>query len=99
MNKKLITYTAVTVIALIIVAWTLIRTTELGHLEGTLGLVLQIFLLILAFPLKLYVVLFMSTNDSWSLPVLGCMLLLSGIVWGIIVERASHFFVQDAPRG
>lgn len=99
MNRKIIAYTAAIVIGLIILTWTLIRTTALGHLEGTSSLILQVFLLVLAFPLRLYVVLFMSTNDSWSLPILACMLLLTGIFWGVIVERAAHLLKKEAARG
>jgi hypothetical protein len=49
---------------------------------------------VLAFPMKLYVILFMGENRSWSLPTLAILLTLSGLFWGFLVERVVSTLSQ-----
>ena len=87
MNKKLIAWVGVSVMVAIIALWSVLRLPSIGNSHNALSALVQIPLLVLAFPMRLYVIYFLGENGSWSLPTLAILLTLSGMFWGFIVER------------
>ena len=90
-NKKLIFGVAVGTVAAFLVLWLgILRNTPIGH-HSVIGPAITWLAVILGWPLKLYVILFPGEDGSWPLPVLILFLVLTGLMWGIIVERAVYW--------
>lgn len=89
MNKKLIVWVTVGVMAAIVGLWSLLRVPSIGNSHSVLAALVSIPLLVLAFPIRLYVILFLGENGSWPFPLLAILLTLSGLFWGVIVERIA----------
>ncbi len=87
MNRKIIAWVSLVVVALILLLWAVIRLSPVGHSPGVVSDVLGMLMTVLALPMRWYVVLVLGENGSWSLPVLVLLLALSGLMWGIITER------------
>lgn len=87
MNKKLITLVSVAVIAAILVLWAILRLSPIGHSHNLVSDTIAVVSSLLGLPMRLYVIFFSSEDSSWSLPMLLLLLALSGLMWGIIVER------------
>jgi len=86
MNKKLVALFSVGVMLAIVVLWSIFRIPSIGNGNTVFSLVIKAILLILAFPMKLYVD-FVQGHGSWPLPLLMLFLALSGLFWGIVLER------------
>jgi hypothetical protein len=87
MNKKLIAWVSVAVVAGILLLWTVLRHSPFGQSHNFGNDTIGIMLALLALPMRLYVIFVSGENGSWSLPVLILFLGLSGLMWGLIVER------------
>jgi hypothetical protein len=87
MNKKLIALVSVAVVAGILLLWTVLRHSPFGQSHNFGNDTIGIMLALLALPMRLYVIFVSGENGSWSLPVLILFLGLSGLMWGLIVER------------
>ena len=87
MNKKLIGLVSAAVIAAILSLWTILRLSPIGQSHNLVSDAIAILTSLLALPMRLYVVFILGEKGSWSLPVLILLLGLSGVMWGIIVER------------
>lgn len=96
-NKRLFLGTSTGVAAAIVVLQLLLRHSALGG-NGVIGPVIPMLLTILALPMRLYVLLALGEDGSWSLPVAICLLLLSGLLWGIITERVVFLLSKKATR-
>ena len=96
-NKKLIIGTSAVVVLAIIALQLLLRHSALGG-NSVIGPVIAILLTILALPMRLYVLLVLGGNGSWSLPVAIVFLILSGLLWGIITERVSFLLSRKSTR-
>jgi putative flippase GtrA len=92
MNKKLIAWVSVAVVAGILLLWTVLRHSPFGDSHNFGNDSIAIMLSLLGLPMRLYVIFVLGENSHWSLPVLFLMLALSGLMWGFIVERAVWFF-------
>ena len=94
MNKKIIALVSVSVIAAIFVLMDIGRQIErLMPPEQSHNLVsatLEVVASVLALPVRLYAYFIYGDHGSWSLPVLSLLLGLSGLMWGVIVERIVH---------
>ena len=86
MNKKLVALFSLGVMLAIVVLWSIFRIPSIGNGNTVFSLVIKAILLILAFPMKLYVD-FVQGHGSWPLPLLMLFLALSGLFWGIVLER------------
>jgi hypothetical protein len=86
-NKKLVGLFAVAVMLAIIALWSLVRIPSIGNANNLFAVTIKAILLILAFPMKLYVEAGQGHHGSWPLPLLAGLLALSGMIWGIIMER------------
>jgi hypothetical protein len=91
-NKKLIAWVSITVIAAILLLWVVLRHSPFGQSHNLANDTIGVMLALLALPMRLYVVFVSGENSSWSLPVLILFLLLSGLMWGVIVERVVWAF-------
>jgi hypothetical protein len=90
-NKKLLFGVAVGAVAALLVLWLgVLRNTPLGQ-HNVIGPAIVLIVLILGWPMKVYAILFLGENGSWPLPVLVLFLILTGLMWGIIVERAVYW--------
>ena len=87
MNKKLFIWVFVAVVACILLLWTVLRHSPFGQSHNFANDAMGVLLTLLALPMRLYVVFFSGENGHWSLPVLILLLALSGLMWGLIVER------------
>lgn len=87
MNKKLVGLFSLGVVLAIIALWSICRIPSIGNGNSLLSFAIKSALVILGFPAKLYVEL-VQGHGSWSLPVLALFLALSGIFWGVVLERA-----------
>ena len=47
---------------------------------------------LLALPVRLYAFFIYGDHGSWSLPVLILLLAMSGLMWGVVVERIVWIF-------
>jgi hypothetical protein len=93
MNKKLIAWVSVAVVAGILLLWTVLRHSPFGQSHNLGNDTIGIMLALLALPMRLYVIFVAGENGSWSsLPLLVLFLGLSGLMWGIIVERVIFVF-------
>jgi hypothetical protein len=95
MNKKLITLVSAAVIAAILSLWAILRLSSIGQSHSLMSDAIAVTSSLLALPLRLYV-LFVLGEDGhwtgWSLALLPLLLGLSGLMWGIIVERVTWMF-------
>ena len=92
MNKKLIAIVSVSVVAVILVLWTILRLAPICKTHNFTSDTIAIVLSLLALPMRLYVIYVTGENGHWSLPVLVLFLGLSGLMWGIIIERVAWAF-------
>ena len=86
MNKKLVGLFSLGVLLAIIALWSICRIPSIGNGNSLLSLAIKSALVILAFPAKVYVEL-VQRHGSWSLPLLALFLAVSGILWGVVLER------------
>ena len=87
MNKKLLAWVSVAVIAGIVLLWTVLRHSPFGQSHNVANDTIGVMLALLALPMRLYVIFVSGESGSWSLPALVLFLVLSGLMWGLIVER------------
>jgi hypothetical protein len=97
-NKKLIGLFAVGVMLAIIALWSLVRIPSIGNANNLFAVTTKAILLILAFPMKLYVESGQGHHGSWPLPLLARLLALSGMIWGIILERLLWMISRGKSR-
>jgi hypothetical protein len=98
MNKKLIGLVSAAVIAAILLLWTILRLSPIGQSHNLVSDAIAILTSLLALPMRLYVVFIQGEKGSWSLPVLILLLGLSGVMWGIIVERVVWVMSKKAAK-
>jgi len=92
MNKKLIASVSVAVMAGILLLWTVLRHSPFGTTHNFGNDAIAIILSVLALPMRLYVIFVSGENGHWSLPILILLLALSGLLWGLAVERVVWLF-------
>ena len=92
MNKRLVCWGAAATIVVWLLLWAVLRLTWVGQSHNAFGLAIATILTLLGFPIRLYVVLFLGENGSWPLPLLALLLLISGVVWGLVLERGVALF-------
>ena len=93
MNKKIITLVSVAVIAaiflLMAIQWAFDRLMPFGQSHND---TIEVVATLLVLPVRLYAFFVYGDHGSWSLPVLILLLALSGLMWGVIVERIVWMF-------
>jgi hypothetical protein len=87
MNKKLIGLVSAGVIGAVLLLWAILRLTPIGQSHNLVSDTIAVVSSLLALPMRLYVVFVIGEKGSWSLPVLILFLGLSGLMWGVVVER------------
>jgi hypothetical protein len=87
MNKKLLLSVSLVVMAAIILLWGALRLSPLGQSHSLSSEIIIGTLKVLALPMRLYVIFVLGENGHWSPPLLILFLTLSGLMWGLIVER------------
>jgi hypothetical protein len=88
MNKKIITLVGVAVIAAFLALWAVLRLTPIGQSHNIVSDTIGIAMFLLGLPIRLYVIFVSGENGHWSsLTLLVLLLALSGLMWGVIVER------------
>ena len=87
MNKKLLLSVSLVAMATIILLWSVLRLSPLGQSHTFTSDIISCALSVLALPMRLYVIFVLGENGHWSLPLLFLFLALSGLMWGLIVER------------
>ena len=92
MNKKIIAWVSVAVVSGILLLWTLLRHSPFGQSHNLANDTIGVMLALLALPMRLYVIFGSGENGHWTLPLLLLFLGLSGLMWGIIVERIIFVF-------
>ena len=90
MNKRIITLVSVAVIAAIFLLWGIGRLMPNGH--NLVSDTIEVMATLLALPVRLYAFFIYGDHGSWSWPVLILLLALSGLMWGVIVERIVWIF-------
>ena len=90
MNKKIITLVSVAVIAALLLLWAIGRLMPNGN--NLVSVTIEVVATLLALPVRLYAFFIYGDHGSWSLPVLILLLALSGLMWGVIVERIVWIF-------
>jgi hypothetical protein len=96
MNKRLLVWSSSGVVAAILVFFSVINLTPLGQSHAVLDTI-GITLLLLALPMRLYVIFVLGEDGHWSLPVFFLFLALSGLMWGVIVERIHRVIARRKP--
>jgi hypothetical protein len=86
-NKKLLLGVSLLVMATILLLWGLLRLSPLGQSNTLTCDIISCTLSVLALPMRLYVIFVLGEKGHWSLPLLFFFLALSGLMWGLIVER------------
>ena len=94
MNKKLFAWVSVGVVIAILFIWAILRLSALGQSKSLPALIVGGALCLLALPMNLYVIFVLGEDSNWPLPILLCFLMLSGLMWGIIVERIATLLVK-----
>jgi hypothetical protein len=107
MNKKIITFVSLAVIAtiflLMAIQWGIDRVKAvewIGYLmpidqsHRLVSVTIELVVSLLALPARVYAFFIYGDHGSWSLPVLISLLALSGLMWGVIVERTVWIFSQ-----
>jgi len=97
MNKKLLALFSLGVMLAIIALWSIFRIPSVGNGNSAFSLAIKAILLILAFPMKLYVD-FVQGQGSWPRPLLILFLAISGLIWGIVLERLVALFSASKSR-
>src|SRR5262245_56881533 len=96
MNKKIITLVSGSVIAavflLMAVEWAIGRLMPIGQSHNLVFKTIEVVATLLALPVRLYAFFIYGDRGSWSLPVLILLLAMSGLMWGVIVERVVWIF-------
>lgn len=90
MNKKIITLVSVALIAALFLLWAIGRLMPNGN--NLVSDTIEVVATLLALPVRLYAFFIYGDRGSWSLPVLIMLLALSGLMWGVIVERIVWIF-------
>ena len=92
MNKKIIALVWVAVIAAILLLLAIGRLTPIGQSHNLVSETIEVAATFLALPVRLYAFFIYGDHGSWSLPVLILLLALSGLMWGVVVERIVWIF-------
>jgi len=92
MNKKIILSVSATVIISVLALLAVLRLTPIGHSHTLISDTIGLAFALLALPMRLYVMFVLGEDGSWSLPLFILFLGLSGIMWGLIVERTCWVF-------
>src|SRR5215831_6466166 len=99
MNKKIITLVSLAVIAAIFLILGIGKLTPIGQAPSLVLDTIEVVATLLALPVRLYAFFIYHDHGSWSLPVLILLLALSGLMWGVIVERFVWLFSKrNAPQ-
>ena len=88
MNKKIIMLVSVAVIAAILLLLGIGKLTPIGQAPSLVLDAMEVVATLLVLPVRLYAFFIYHDHGSWSLPVLILLLALSGLMWGVIVERS-----------
>ena len=94
MNKQLIAWVSVAVMVAILLLFAVLRLSPLGQSHNFVSDTIGVVLGLLALPMRLYVIFISGENGHWSLPLLILFLGLSGLMWGIVVERVVSVFAR-----
>ena len=92
MNKKIIALVSVAVVAAILLLLAIGRLTPIVQSPGLFSEAFEVVATLLALPVRLYAFFIYGDHGSWSFPVLILLLALSGLMWGVIVERIVWIF-------
>jgi hypothetical protein len=92
MNKRIITLVSVAVVAAILLLLAIGRLLPIGESHTLVSGTIEVVATLLALPVRLYALFIYGDHGSWSLPVLILLLALSGLMWGVIVERLVWMF-------
>ena len=92
MNKKIIALVSVAVVAAILLLLAIGRLLPIGQSPTLISETIEVVATLLALPVRLYAFFIYGDHGSWSLPVLILLLALSGLMWGVIVERIVWIF-------
>jgi hypothetical protein len=93
MNKKIITWVSVAVIAAVFLLMAIDRLMPIGQPHNNVVFnTIEVVASVLALPVRLYAFFIYGDHGSWSLPVLVLLLAMSGLMWGVIVERIVWIF-------
>jgi hypothetical protein len=92
MNKKIIALVSVAVVAAILLLLAIGRLMPIGQPHNLVSETIEVVATLLALPVRLYAFFIYGDHGSWSLPVLILLLAMSGLMWGVIVERIVCIF-------
>jgi hypothetical protein len=92
MNTKIITLVSVTMVAAILLLLAIGRLMPVVESHNLVSDTIEVVATLLALPVRLSAFFIYGDNRSWSLPVLILLLALSGLMWGVIVERIVWIF-------
>jgi hypothetical protein len=67
--------------------WLPFAAPPIGQSLNLVSDTIEVVASLLALPVRLYAFFIYGDHGSWSLPVLILLLALSGLMWGVIVER------------
>ena len=87
MNKKLIMLVSIAVIAAIFLLFAIGRLIPVDQSHGFISGAVEVLATLLALPVRLYALFVYGDHGSWLLLVLILLLAMSGLMWGVIVER------------
>ena len=80
-------------IAAIFFLWAIGRLMPNGN--NLVSDTIEVMATLLALPVRLYAFFIYGDHGSWSMPVLILLLALSGLMWGVIVERIFWIFSKQ----
>jgi hypothetical protein len=92
MNKKIITSVSVAVVVTILMLLDIGRLMPVDRSPRLVSFIIEVVASVLALPVRLYAFFIYGDRGSWSLPVLVLLLAMSGLMWGVIVERIVWIF-------
>jgi hypothetical protein len=78
---------SVAVIAAILLLLGIGKLTPIDQAPSLVLGAMEVVATLLALPVRLYAFFIYHDHGSWSLPVLILLLAMSGLMWGLIVER------------
>src|SRR5215472_11250839 len=87
MNKKIIALVSVAVIASVPVLGAIARLMPDDQPHNLVSDTIELVASLLILPVRLYAFYVYGDHGSWSFPVLILLLALSGLIWGVLVER------------